>query len=80
MDYTPRLHTVLGRAATEAKSSDVAAIGVEHVFLAILDEVNSIPTQIMRKLGVVDKIRAELQRVLESEAYHTPSHEIYRPA
>jgi ATP-dependent Clp protease ATP-binding subunit ClpA len=76
--YTPRLHTVLERAATEAKHTNVGAIGVEHVFLAILDEVDSIPTQVLRKLKVLDEIRAELQRVLESEAYHTPSREIYR--
>ena len=78
MTFTPRLHTVLGRAATEAKYANVDAIGVEHVFLAILDEESSIPSQVMRHLGVATQVRAELQRVLASEAYQTPGHEIYR--
>jgi ATP-dependent Clp protease ATP-binding subunit ClpA len=72
MGFTPRMHKVLGRAATEAKYAGVNVIGAEHVFLAILDEEDSIPTQVMSSLGVVDQVRAELRRVLESEGYRTP--------
>jgi hypothetical protein len=44
MGFTPRMQTVMGRAATEAEYAGVEVIGVEHVFLAILDEEWSIPT------------------------------------
>jgi ATP-dependent Clp protease ATP-binding subunit ClpA len=78
MGFTPRMHTVMGRAATEAKYAGVNVIGVEHVFLAILDEEGSIPTQVMSRLGLMDHVRAELRSVLESEGYratgpHPPS-------
>jgi len=70
--YSPRLHKVMGRAATEAKYAGVGAIGVEHVFLAILDEEDSIPTQVMSRLGLIDQVRTELLAVLGSEGYQTP--------
>jgi len=72
MHFTPRLHPVLGRAATEAKYAGVSSIGVEHVFLAILDEEDSIPSRVMRQLGVADAIRAGLLEILNSEAYRSP--------
>ncbi len=72
MGFTPRMHTVLGRAATEAKYAGIGVIGVEHVFLAILDEEGSIPTQVMSRLGLMDQVRAELRNVLESEGYRDP--------
>lgn len=72
MTFTPRLHSILGRAATEAKYAGARAIGVEHVFLAVLDDEDSIPTQVMARLGLVDQIRSELRGVLASEDYRTP--------
>jgi hypothetical protein len=72
MSYTPRLHTVLGRAAVEAKRAGIGAIGLEHVFLAILDEEDSIPSLVMRKLGVIDPVRSALEDLLASETYRTP--------
>jgi ATP-dependent Clp protease ATP-binding subunit ClpA len=72
MTFTPRLHSVLGRAATEAKYAGRKAIGVEHVFLAMLDDEDSIPTQVMNRLGLVDQLRSELRSVLASEGYRTP--------
>ncbi len=72
MGFTPRMHTVLGRAATEAKHAGVNVIGAEHVFLAILDEEDSIPTQVMSRLGLVDQVQAELRSVLKSAGYRPP--------
>ena len=48
------MQKVLGRAATEANHAGAKAIGVEHVFLAILDEDESIPTQVLRRQHVRD--------------------------
>ncbi len=69
MGFTPRMHTVLGRAATEAKYAGLDVIGTEHVFLAILEEEDSVPTQVLSRLGFVDQIRTDLRTVLESEGY-----------
>jgi ATP-dependent Clp protease ATP-binding subunit ClpA len=66
---TPRMQKVLDRAATQAKHAGLEVVGVEHVFLAILDDDESVPTQVLSSLGVRDRVRVELQRVLDSPEY-----------
>ncbi len=70
MEDHPRMNTVLERAATVATGAGVEVIGVVHVFLSILDEKDSIPTQVMDRLGLVDQLRAELWTILEIRTGH----------
>jgi ATP-dependent Clp protease ATP-binding subunit ClpA len=77
---TPRAEKVLLRASHEAQSVGAKNfIGVEHIFLAMLADEHAIPTQVLTKVGVVEDARRELETILRSEGYKTPSTEVWRP-
>ena len=63
------MDAVLERAAAEAMASGVEAIGVEDVFLAILDDEEAIPTQVLQRLGLEERIQGEVRSVLLSDTY-----------
>jgi hypothetical protein len=44
-------------------------VGVEHIFLAILEEGESVPAQVMVRLGITDGVKAELHQIVESDEY-----------
>lgn len=67
---TPRASRILERASGVAQDAGVHHfIGVEHIFLAIMDDQGSIPTQVLERLGVANSVRRELLKILGSEAY-----------
>ena len=72
---TPRAARILQHvAAAEARRVGATTfIGVEHIFLAILNEGESVPAQVVDRLGYRDAIVTELERVLGSDEYRAPS-------
>jgi ATP-dependent Clp protease ATP-binding subunit ClpA len=70
---THRLERVLDAASRLAAASGVEAIGVEHVFLASLQDKRSIPSQVADDLGIRDALISRIEAVLLSEMYRTPT-------
>ena len=74
VELTPRAARILERAAQVAREAGADDfIGVEHIFLAIIDDAHGIPALVLQRLGVAGRLRNELLAVLESEGYHTGS-------
>jgi hypothetical protein len=70
MALTPRAVATLRQAATVAKEAGASDyIGVEHIFLAIVKDEGSIPTQVLHKLGVAEQVIQEVDSILGSERY-----------
>jgi hypothetical protein len=42
-------------------------IGVEHIFLAILHEGESLPAQVVSRMGYTEAIVEEIERILASD-------------
>jgi Clp amino terminal domain, pathogenicity island component len=77
VDLTPRAIRILKGARAEAVAvGETDFIGAEHVFLAILREGESIPAQIVGRLGYTKAIVEEFDQVLRScaNAIVTASH------
>ncbi len=60
---------VLRLAAVEAESMGANLVGVEDIFLAILEEDESVPAQVLKRQHVRDEIRAELRRSIGAPEY-----------
>lgn len=58
---TPRMQRALLRAQEEARKHDQSYIGTEHVVLGIVLDPDSIPSQILKELGVADELVRRLQ-------------------
>jgi hypothetical protein len=77
---TPRARRILEAAPVEARGVGADDfVGVEHIFLAILNEARSVPVQVLNRLGFTDQIRTALEELLQSEEYRTPSRETGDP-
>jgi len=77
---TPRARRILEAAPDEARRVGAETfVGVEHLFLAILNEGGSVPAQLLNKLGFTEQIRTALEALLQSEGYRKSSREIRRP-
>jgi ATP-dependent Clp protease ATP-binding subunit ClpC len=67
VDLTPRAKRILASAVDEAEFAGAEGyIGVEHIFLAILREGESLPAQVVNRLGFTNAIVDELVRTLRS--------------
>jgi hypothetical protein len=74
MDVTPRMHRLLDRAADLGyETLGVRTVGAEHMLRAIIDDADAIPTQILVRLGVLEQVKTELDRIMASEGYRRPS-------
>jgi hypothetical protein len=61
--YTPRVEKSLRLAATEAKVSRHACVGVEHIFLGLLLEGDGVAGRVLRNLGLSpETTREEIMR------------------
>jgi ATP-dependent Clp protease ATP-binding subunit ClpC len=64
---TPRARRILTASAEEAEYAGATDyIGVEHIFLAILREGESLPAQVVTRLGFTRTIADELERTMRS--------------
>ena len=65
LPFTPRAKKSLRLAAREAKASQHACVGAEHIFLGLLLEGDGVAGRVLRKLGFsVETTREEIMREL----------------
>ena len=65
LPYTPRVEKSLRLAATEAKVSQHACVGAEHIFLGLLLEGDGVAGRVLRNLGLSSETaREEIAREL----------------
>jgi hypothetical protein len=65
LPYTPRVEKSLRLAATEAKVSQHARVGAEHIFLGLLLEGDGVAGRVLRDFGLSpETTRAEIMREL----------------
>jgi hypothetical protein len=63
LPYTPRVKKSLQLAATEAKLSNHASIGAEHIFLGLLREGDGVAARVLKNLGLnPETTRAEITK------------------
>jgi ATP-dependent Clp protease ATP-binding subunit ClpA len=67
---TPRMRVVLLAAKELASEFGHNHIGTEHVFLAILLDPHSLPSQLMRDAGTSKVIVEQIRTMLASESYN----------
>jgi len=48
-------------------------LGTEHIFLAILLDPHSIPSQMLKELGVRQQVIKEIETMLASDSYNRPA-------
>ena len=62
---TPRAERILQQAADEARRVGATdCIGVEHIFMAILREGESVPASLMKEFAVADTLESALEQFL----------------
>ena len=59
-ELTPRAARILASAGEQCTRTDHRFIGVEHIFLAVLGEGESVPAQVLRKLRATALAQQEL--------------------
>lgn len=67
---TARAQSSLLAAREIAQQYGQSHVGCEHVFLAILLDQDSVPSQVVTRLKSVDELVNELRLVLKSESYN----------
>ncbi|RFU86024.1 alpha/beta fold hydrolase [Streptomyces triticagri] len=70
---TPRARRILEAADRKAAGMGHSYLGVEHLMLAVLDDPDSVPTQVMAGLIEPEAVSAAILEVMESPGYNTPS-------
>lgn len=76
---TPRYAAVLSNAAQLARQLGHQHVGVEHLFLAIIQDPHAIPTQILAQIVDLPGVEGRLLGVMGSSAYSTGGSTIFRP-
>jgi ATP-dependent Clp protease ATP-binding subunit ClpC len=69
LPMTPRAERVITAAAVVADEHGATFVGVEHLMLAIVRDRDSVPTQVLERLGVSEAIVREIEEVLASDDY-----------
>jgi len=70
---SPRAVRTIERARDHARQHGQDNVGAEHIFLALLEDSNGIPNQVLSEFTDVAAVRRRLVGLLESEAYRTPT-------
>jgi ATP-dependent Clp protease ATP-binding subunit ClpA len=66
---TPRCRNVIAGAERLATALGHSYIGVEHLFLAMLEERDAVPTQVLARFCDLTSVEAGLGEVMRSPAY-----------
>jgi ATP-dependent Clp protease ATP-binding subunit ClpA len=75
---SPRMDAILGRAAELGRlHTGQAFVGTEHMLRALVEDDSGIAVQVLRELGVADRVAQRLDEIMSSEAYRTPSNRIW---
>lgn len=67
---TARMRTALLAAQAAGQQIGHKHVGTEHVFLAILQDAHSIPSQILEEIGVRERVAKQIETILTSETYN----------
>jgi len=78
---TPRYRRVVGGSTALAQEMGHSYVGVEHLFLAIIRDRNSVPTQALAELVDLDRVEAGLMGVMASygDAGQAPPNALWFP-
>jgi ATP-dependent Clp protease ATP-binding subunit ClpA len=76
---SPRMERVLNRAAEIGKlHTGEPFVGTENVLRALVEDQDGIAAQVLRELGVTERIAERLDEIMSSASYRTPSRDVYR--
>jgi Clp amino terminal domain, pathogenicity island component len=67
---TPRYQTVLKSSAGIARAMGHSHLGVEHLFLAIIQDKRAVPTQVLSQLADLAQVEARLRETMASPEYN----------
>jgi ATP-dependent Clp protease ATP-binding subunit ClpA len=71
---SPRMEWVLNRAAEIGKLHTGAPfVGTENVLRALVEDDGGIAVQVLRELGVAERVAERLDEIMSSTSYRTPS-------
>jgi ATP-dependent Clp protease ATP-binding subunit ClpA len=76
---TPRYAAVLSNAEQLARQLGHQHVGVEHLFLAIIQDPHAIPTQVLAQTADLPEIEERLRSIMSSAPYSAHSSEVLRP-
>lgn len=68
---TPRLRAILDRAEAIQRERGENFVGVEHVMIAILEDPESVPTQVLATFVEPSDVRDAVRDLIDSPAYRT---------
>jgi ATP-dependent Clp protease ATP-binding subunit ClpA len=75
---SPRMEKILDRAAEIGQlHTGQAFVGTENVLRALVEDEGGIAAQVLRELGVTERVAQRLDEIMSSENYRTPSREIF---
>jgi ClpA/ClpB-like protein len=75
---SPRMEKVLRRAAEIGREyTGLAFVGTENVLRAIIEDDGGIAGNVLRELGVAERVAARLDEIMTSEHYRTPSTRVH---
>jgi ATP-dependent Clp protease ATP-binding subunit ClpA len=78
---SPRMRRLLERAAEIAEErTGTRFIGTESVLRAMADDEDAIAAQVLRELGVLERVRARLDQIMSSAEYAKGSNRIFPSA
>lgn len=71
---SPRMQQILTRAAEIGQAHTGAPfVGTENVLRALVEDEDGIAAQVLRQLGVTDRVAARLDEIIGSAEYRTPA-------
>ena len=74
---TPRYSQILGASVEIARTMQHSYVGVEHLFLAIIQDRDAVPTQSLAQQIDLAEVEAHLLEIMDSPGYNTPSRRAY---
>jgi hypothetical protein len=78
MTTSPRMEWVLTRAAQIGKlHTGEPFVGTENVLRALVEDDGGIAVQVLRELGVAERVAERLDEIMSSTSYRTPSRDVH---
>ena len=75
---TPRVMRIIALAERQSASRGHSHLGVEHLLCAIIEDDDSVAAEAIRRLVPPASVQAELDSIMDSEGYKTPSNQARR--
>lgn len=72
--FTPRLHEALRAAEALARSLGHEHVGTEHVFLAIVQDAEAVPTQVLEEIVAPHRVAQALEDHMGAPDYLDATH------